>query len=147
MKTKLLLVEDDDSVHCALSEVLQGEGYEVLHAFSPTEAILVTQRDDDIALVLLDLNLGGESGWDVFERLTAHNPVLPIVIITARSDQRALAEGAGAGALMEKPLNIPRLLELTARLIAEQPEARVARLAGQAPYTLYSESNGNGSAP
>lgn len=141
MKTKLLLVEDDDAVHCALAEVLQGEGYDVVHAFGLADSMLVTQLHEDIGLVLLDLNLGGENGWDVFERLTRSNPVLPIVIITARSDQRALAEAAGVGALMEKPLNIPRLLELIAQLIAEPPAERIARLAGHAPYTLYSESH------
>lgn len=140
MKTKLLLVEDDDAVHCALAEVLQGEGYEVLHAFGPADAMLATQLNEDLGLVLLDLNLGGENGWDVFEPLTRGNPVLPIIIITARSDQRALAEAAGAGALMEKPLNISRLLELIAQLISERPAERIARLAGQAPYTLYAES-------
>lgn len=140
MKTKLLLVEDDDAVHNALAEVLQGEGYELLHAYGPTDALLATQLNEDIGLVLLDLILGGRNGWDVFERLTRSNPVLPIIIITARSDQRVLAEAAGAGALMEKPLNIPRLLELIAQLIAERPAERIARLAGHAPHTLYSGS-------
>lgn len=139
MKTKLLLVEDDDAVHCALAEVLQGEGYDVLHAFGPTDAMLAAQLNEEVGLVLLDLNLAGENGWDVFEHLTRTNPMLPIVIITARSDQRALAEAAGAGALMEKPLNIPRLLELIAKLLSEQPAERIARLAGQAPYTLYAK--------
>jgi DNA-binding NtrC family response regulator len=140
MKTNLLLVEDDDAVHCALAEVLEGEGYEVLHAFGPADALLATQVNGDIGLVLLDLNLGGKNGWDVFESLTRGNPMLPVIIITARSDQRALAEAAGVGALMEKPLNIPRLLELIARLIAERPAERIARLAGRAPCTLYSEA-------
>lgn len=139
MKTKLLLVEDDDAVHCALADVLQGEGYHVLHAFGPADAMLATQLNEEVGLVLLDLNLAGENGWDVFERLTRNNPVLPIVIITARSDQRALAEAAGVGALMEKPLNIPHLLELIAKLLTEQPAERIARLAGHAPYTLYSK--------
>ncbi len=87
MKTKLLLVENDDAVHGALAEVLQGEGYDVVHAFGPADAMLATQLNEEVGLVLLDLNLAGENGWDVFERLTRSNPILPIVIITARSDQ------------------------------------------------------------
>jgi len=140
MKTKLLLVEDDDAVHCALAGVLEGEGYDVLHAFGPADAMLAAQLNEEVGLVLLDLNLGGENGWDVFERLTSSNPVLPIIIITGRSDQRTLAEAAGAGALMEKPLHIPRLLELIAQLLTEQPAERIARLAGHAPYTVYTQS-------
>jgi DNA-binding NtrC family response regulator len=83
----------------------------------------------------------------VFERLTRDNPVLPIIIITARSDQRAAAEAAGVGALMEKPLNIPRLLRLIVQLIAERPAERIARLTGHAPYAVYSQSREDRSKP
>lgn len=134
MKTKLLLVEDDDAVHCALAEVLQEEGYDLVHAYGTADAILATQLNEEIRLVLLDLKLCGENGWNLFERLRKTNPVLPIIIITARSDQRALAEAVGVVALMEKPLNIPTLLELIAQLIAE----RTGRLTVHAPHALYS---------
>jgi DNA-binding response OmpR family regulator len=143
MKPRLLLIEDDDAVHCALSEVLQNDGYEVLHAFTPAEALLLAQTHDDIALVLLDLNLGGANGWDTFERLTTDNPLLPVIIITARSDQHIMANAAGAGALLEKPLHIPQLLEVIRGSIAELPGQRVARLAGRPPVPLHSSTSGH----
>jgi DNA-binding response OmpR family regulator len=141
MKTKILLVEDDEAVHCALSEVLQGEGYEILHAFGSADALRATHVHRDVALVLLDLDLGGENGWDTFERLTSENPTLPIIIITACSDQRARAEEAGAGALMEKPLNIVQLLEAIQRLIAERLAGPMARIASHASPAFCFPSN------
>ena len=82
-------------------------------------------------LVLLDLNMPGKSGWDTFERLTTENPLLAIIIITARPNQLFTAVGAGVGALLEKPLDFPKLLETVTRLLAEPEESRLERIAGK----------------
>jgi DNA-binding response OmpR family regulator len=82
-------------------------------------------------LVLLDLNMPGPSGWDTFEHLTSRDPLVAVIIITARSQQLFTAVNAGVGALLEKPLNIPKLLKTIRDLLAESPEARLARLAGK----------------
>src|SRR5208283_1557711 len=84
-----------------------------------------------IDLVLLDLNLPGKSGWDTFEKFTAENPMLAVIIITARSNQLFTALGAGVGALLEKPLDFPQLLQTIRQLLAEKAESRLARLAGR----------------
>ena len=51
-----------------------------------------------------------QGGWDTFEKLTAKDPMLAVIIITARPNQLFTALGAGVGALLEKPLDFPRLL-------------------------------------
>jgi CheY-like chemotaxis protein len=117
--------------------VLENEGYRVLHAYDGTEALLVAMAHRDVALLILDLNLAGECGWDTFERLTTAMPLLQFFIITARADQHRLADAAGVGALMEKPLDIPKLLEVTRGLIAEDPRTRLARLTGDVPRPLF----------
>ncbi len=53
-------------------------------------------------LVLLDLNMPVKDGWQTFEQLTAKDPTLPIIIITARPNQFFSALSAGVGALLEK---------------------------------------------
>jgi DNA-binding response OmpR family regulator len=53
--------------------------------------------------------------------------LLPVVIITGRSNQRALAETAGADALMEKPLDVPLLLQTIRELLTEPMESRARR--------------------
>ena len=129
MKTKILVLDDDAQIRLSLSKLLHAEGYEVLLAADGQEAL--EQFDPaEIDLLLLDLSLPLKSGWDVFERMTAINPLLPIIIITGRDGQRDLAAAAGVGALMEKPLDIPLLLTTITELLAESVENRLRRLAG-----------------
>ena len=140
MKTKVLLVDDDSSVVAAHTGVLRAEGYDVIQAFDGHAALQHFHTVGGAAIVLLDLNMPVKGGWDTFEQLTAINPLLPIIIITARPDQHALADAAGVAALMEKPLEIPLLLETMRKLLAEPPEMRLARIAGRNPHTLFLET-------
>lgn len=82
----------------------------------------------DIAIVLLDLAMPVKGGWDTFERLAASNPRLPVIIITAQSDQNSVALRAGVAALIEKPLDMPALLAPMQGVFAESSERRLARL-------------------
>jgi CheY-like chemotaxis protein len=128
-ENRILVVDDDSAVREMLARVLIGEGYEVCAAADGTAALeiaAVTRID----LVLLDLNMPGKSGWDTFERLTAENPLLPVIIVTARANQLLTAIGAGVGALLEKPLHFPKLLQTIEQLLAEPAESRLARMAG-----------------
>ena len=81
--------------------------------------------------MLLDLNMPVKNGWDTFEQLTPEHPLIPIIIITARPNQLFTALGAGAGALLEKPMDIPTLLRTMKKLLVESAEQRLARLAGK----------------
>jgi DNA-binding response OmpR family regulator len=129
MKAKILLVDDDASVREMLTRVLVGEGYLVWAAANGTAALEIAAATK-VDLVLLDLNLPGKSGWDTFERLTAENPLLAVIIITARSNQLFTALGAGVGVLLEKPLDFPKLLQTISRLLAEPAGSRLARMMG-----------------
>jgi DNA-binding response OmpR family regulator len=75
----------------------------------------------------LDLNLPIINGWVALDWLAAVNPVLPVIIITGRSNQSGLAKTAGADALMEKPLDVPLLLQTVRQLIDEPMEIRAQR--------------------
>lgn len=125
----ILLVDDDASVRGSLEDVLVEEGYLVIPAHDGQHALeLIALTSVD--LVLLDLNMPRKGGWDTFERLSTEHPLVPIIIITARANQLFTALSAGVGALLEKPLDIPILLETMTRLLAESGEMRLARLAG-----------------
>lgn len=134
---RILLVDDDAVVRGSLSDVLETDGYQVVPAANGQQAIELaasTQFD----LVLLDLNMPVKNGWDTFEQLSREHPLLPIIIVTARPNQLFTAAGAGVGALLEKPLDIPTLLRVTRRLLAESAEIRLARLAGRETEFHYS---------
>ena len=72
-----------------------------------------------------------KNGWDTFEQLTREHPLLPIIIVTARPNQLFTALNAGAGALLEKPMDIPMLLRTMENLLVETIGQRLARLAGK----------------
>jgi CheY-like chemotaxis protein len=133
---RVLLADDDRSVLEALSAVLESEGFDVDRAADGHEAVQKF-REHRADIVLLDLNMPVKGGWDTFERLTTINPLLPIIVITARPDAYPIAMAAGAAALMQKPLDIPLLLEAMRDLLAEPDAQRLARINSQEPHTCY----------
>jgi two-component system OmpR family response regulator len=131
MSRKILVVDDESSIREALSKVLHAENYEVVSAENGQEA-MDKFKSGKIDLVLLDLGLPLKDGQDTMIWLAQVNPLLPVVIITGRSNQGQLAEKLGADALMEKPLDVPRLLQTIRELLNEPIECR-ARRANQHP--------------
>ncbi|HEV2395193.1 MAG TPA: response regulator [Verrucomicrobiae bacterium] len=126
MTEKILVVDDEKSIREALNKVLRAENYEVLVAETGKDAVerCGTGRID---LLLLDLNLPGKNGWATLDWLAKVNPLLPVIIITGRANQRELAEKSRADALMEKPLDVPLLLQTIRELLAEPMEIRAQR--------------------
>lgn len=141
-RQRILLVDDDEGVRSSLQSVLVEEGYGVIPANDGQEALeLIASRSID--LVLLDLNMPRKNGWDTFERLSAEHSLVPVILITARPNQLFTALGAGVGALLEKPLDIPVLLETITRLLAESVETRLARIAGHDTTFRYAAGKTN----
>lgn len=126
MNKRVLIVDDDKSVREALCKVLREEGFEPCLAADGLEAL--EKRDRlRFGLILLDLGLPGLTGWEIYERILRDDPALPVIIVTGQASQLGTAAAAGVGALMEKPLDIPRLLRTIRRLLAEPAEARLRR--------------------
>jgi CheY-like chemotaxis protein len=133
-KPRVLLVDDDRSVLDALGTVIASEGFDVVRAADGREAV-EKFRWQPIDIVLLDLNMPVRGGWETLERLTTINPLLPVIIITARPDAYPVAMATGVAALMQKPLDIPLLLEAMRELLAEPTTDRLSRIAGRGPKT------------
>jgi len=129
MRKKILVVDGDPHIRESLRTVLCAEGYEVALAANARQGI-ETFEAERIDLLLLDLNLPDQSGKDVIGLLTALNPFVPIII-----DE--LAAGAEVGALIEKPLSVPPLLETVKELLAAPPVVHLKRLAGQISDARY----------
>jgi DNA-binding response OmpR family regulator len=127
---RILLVDDDPVVRDSLNDVLVSEGYTVIQAENGQQALDLLKQSR-VDLTLLDLNMPIKGGWDTFEQLTREHPLIPVIIVTARPNQLFTALSAGAGALLEKPMDMPSLLETMRKLLAETTEERLARLAGQ----------------
>jgi CheY-like chemotaxis protein len=84
---RILIVNDDSSVRASLKKVLEQAGFMVDLASTAKEA-LVELDSGSARLVLLDLNLPDQNGWDILERITRRSPAVPVVIITGLPGQR-----------------------------------------------------------
>jgi CheY-like chemotaxis protein len=115
-KRRILLADDSPQIRESLSKLLRIAGYHVVSAANGSQT-LDRALTEDFDLLLLDLNMPGIDGWEAFEKLAALKPTLPVIIITAQPDQRQWAILEGAKALMEKPFNPGRLLELIEELL------------------------------
>jgi two-component system, OmpR family, phosphate regulon response regulator OmpR len=116
LKTRILVVDDDQRLRDLLVRYLGGEGYEV-KAVSDAAAMdkqLARERYD---LVVLDLMLPGEDGLAVCRRLRAQETSPAIIMLTAKGDEvdRIVGLEMGADDYLPKPFN-PR--ELLARINA-----------------------------
>jgi CheY-like chemotaxis protein len=106
---RLLLADDQRSIRESLSRLLSRQNYHVVLAENGRKAV-ERASTEDFDLVLLDLSMPELDGWEAIKRIASLKPLLPIVVITAHSDQRRWVEPSGAWALLEKPLNIPVFL-------------------------------------
>jgi len=140
---KILLVDDDHGIREMLARLLVGEGYAVLAAANGSESVDLARRAE-VDLVLLDLNMPGMDGWETYEKLASENPLLPIIVITARPQQGFTAMAAGIGALLEKPLDLPKLFLTVRDLLDEPDEVRLARVAGRPSEFHYVPPRVNG---
>ena len=113
----ILVVDDDDAVRRGLRCVLISEGYEVVSAINGIQALAAFRRHP-CDLALIDMNMPLLPGWGTIAELRALDGRLPVIIITARPDQRNLADAAGVE-LMEKPLDLQLLLTRIGALLLE----------------------------
>ena len=136
MKPKLLVVDDDRSVLESLTKLLEAEHYEVYPARGAMEA-MEHFNSTPIDLVVLDINLGTDSGWKVFEKMTSTKPFVPTIVITAEWGQREQAVTLGVEGLIEKPIDVPAFLKMIRELLAETTEAKLKRICGTDAYCRY----------
>jgi DNA-binding response OmpR family regulator len=136
MKPKLLVVDDDDSVRESIRKLLEAEHYDV-YAVRDGVAALDYFKCNSTDLVVLDVNLSADDGWEVFHTMTEVNSFVPTIIITAECDQRARAVTAGVEALIEKPIDVPAFLKVVSDLLAQFREQRLERACGDDRYCRY----------
>jgi FixJ family two-component response regulator len=94
---RISIVDDDASIRGALKSLMRSIRFDV-DAFASAEEFLDSARLNETACLILDVSLPGMSGLDLQSHLNRMRPGIPIVFITAHSDetsrQRALKNGA-----------------------------------------------------
>jgi CheY-like chemotaxis protein len=114
---RLLIVEDDDAVASSLREALVDEGYDAAVARNGEEALAWLAAHPPPQLILLDLWMPVLDGEQFRARQLA-DPALaaiPVAVISAATDARARGCALDAVAVLPKPINLAKLLELVAQ--------------------------------
>jgi DNA-binding response OmpR family regulator len=119
---KILIVEDQADIAGGLEINFKKEGYSVLKASTGEEALkLVTRELPD--LMILDIMLPGMSGLDVCRQLRNKSIGIPIIMLTAKSDEidRVVGLEIGADDYMTKPFSLRELLARVRVRLRRQP--------------------------
>jgi DNA-binding response OmpR family regulator len=123
-ESNLLLVEDDMAVRQSLTRVLTTENYKVFGASTCQEAVQLCSQNE-IDVVLLDLNLDPEDGWEVFQQLRELRPDLPIFVTSGQPQRFAHSSAPCANGILEKPLDLPVLVGLLNHATRPGPLLRI----------------------
>jgi two-component system nitrogen regulation response regulator NtrX len=115
MAKTILVVDDENSIVQTLSGILQDEGFEVISARDGESALQVVEEEAP-DLVLLDISLPGMDGLEVLQQLKEHQPLLPIIMVSAYGNVENAVKATRLGAydFIEKPPHADKII-LTVR--------------------------------
>lgn len=116
---RILIVDDDrDSLH-NLSDILTDRGYAIEIAVDGSSALekisaAATRHPEHFDLCLLDFNMPGMDGVELYRKILLQFPNLPAIMITAfrNNEETERVRAAGTWKVLHKPVDIPMLLGL-----------------------------------
>ena len=109
-KLKILVVDDESRMRKLVCDFLEKKGYVVLEAGDGMEAMGLFYKEKEIGLIILDVMMPRMDGWQVCREVRQVSKV-PIIMLTARSDERDELQGfeLGVDEYISKPFS-PRIL-------------------------------------
>lgn len=121
----ILVVDDEKIVRDAVQQIVENQGH-YCECASTGDLAVEAVKSSAFDAVLLDLNLGSESGLDILERLIKASPRLAVVLFTAAGSISTAVEAMRRGALdyLEKPFTSAQLGLVLSRV---QQHGRLAR--------------------
>ncbi|MBV1789046.1 response regulator transcription factor [Marinobacterium sp. D7] len=144
---KILIAEDDLNIRLGLRDLLEAEGYDCLEAADGEQAwTLYSERiagSDGPALVLLDIMMPKLDGYSLCRRIRQQDQQLPVIFITAKSEEidQVLGLELGADDYIKKPFGsrevIARIHAVTRRCLARrqsEPEQQSFQMADLQVY-------------
>ena len=122
--SRILIVDDEPEIVRGLEDNLRFEGYQTSTAADGREALAVAAREAP-DLILLDIMMPGLSGWDVCRELRSQGIDVPIIMLTARSEESDRVRGLELGAddYITKPFSLRELLARV-RAVLRRPGPR-----------------------
>jgi len=131
---KVMVVEDDANIREGLVEILGDEGYRVVEAADGTTAVALFEREAP-DFICLDIMMPGKSGYDVCREIRRRNATVPIVFISAKSEEidKVLGLELGADDFIMKPFGVR---EVVARIRAVSRRCLAQHESVQSTFTL-----------
>ncbi len=110
MGNKILIVDDEKDICEILEFNLSNEGFDVELAYSAEEAL--KKLNPDFSLILLDVMMGGMSGYKMAEKLRKEGNNIPIVFLTAKDTENDMLTGFSVGGddYISKPFSIKEVI-------------------------------------
>ena len=107
---KILVVDDESRMRKLVKDFLTKKNFQVLEAGNGEEAMDIFYEEKDIALIILDVMMPKMDGWEVCREIRKNSKV-PIIMLTARSDERdeLLGFDLGVDEYISKPFS-PKIL-------------------------------------
>ena len=121
-KPLVIVIDDDPSILRALRRLVSGAGFDV-QTFDRPSALLKNELPNAGACLVVDIDLPEMNGVELCETLAASGCTLPVILITAHTDEetRRLADGAHPVALLIKPFGRDLLVNsIRSALLADQ---------------------------
>ena len=111
MTGPILVVDDDPAICDTVEDALHLAGHSTIRATNGDAALEIIRREN-VALVVLDVNMPKVGGFDVLRRLRALKDQTPVILLTARDDRHDVIEGfrVGADDYVTKPFGLEELL-------------------------------------
>lgn len=131
-KTRILVVDDEEDICEILQFNLGSEGYDVDVAYSAEEAIPMVQSNG-YSLILLDVMMGGMSGFRMAEHLRKDLSIdVPIIFLTARDQENDMLTGFSLGAddYMSKPFSVKEVQARVKAVLRRSSDSGRSRSAG-----------------
>ena len=114
MKSKILVIDDEEAIRFTIQKFLSREGYEVSTAKNYYEALEELSKTD-FDLIYADIILGAKTGIDVLKEVKKRTPTCPVVLITGCPSIETTTEAVRQGAYdyIPKPVKKDNLLRIT----------------------------------
>lgn len=112
------VIDDDDPFRTALVESLCSFGYRV-RGFASAEEFIAANLEPSCNCIITDIHMPGMNGLDLKRHLAARSSKVPVIMITARAEERLEARVAACGAvcLLRKPFESDDLIGWLKRLM------------------------------
>ncbi len=121
--SKILVVDDESSIRLLYSEELTDEGYEVVTAGTPAEAV-EKLGEQEFDLMVLDIKLKNESGLDLLQKIVQDRHNLPVILCTAFSCYKDDFSAWLAEGYVVKSSDLTEIKEEIRKVLAKKAQRR-----------------------